>query len=88
MCVGAGGPSKTVAGAEIHVYLYNNNRVSLLLSTRWGFLEQCQAAVAYQETESKYWGDFHLQWMGKEELDMKNVNTAESFLVMGIRVFY
>lgn len=54
---------------------------SLPLSTRCGFLEQCQAAVAYQETESK--DCLHLQWVGEERLDTKNVNVAKSFLITG-----
>lgn len=90
VCVplGAVGPSKTGAGAQIHLYhLFLSNRVSLLLSTRCGLLEHRQAAVAYQETESEIWGDIHLQWVRKEGLDMK-VSIAESSLIMGTRVFY
>lgn len=74
----AGGPSKTGAGQR---YTSTVATGSLPLSTRCGFLEQCQAAVAYQETESK--DCLHLQWVGEEGLDTKNVNVAKSFLITG-----
>lgn len=33
-------------------------------------------------------GGIHLQCIGKEGLDSKNMSSAESFLTMGTRVFY